>query len=177
MVEEFLEVAAGAAKAVRSGVQKVEDISLHILDVVENSVRSAAKRIEISLVEDQEQDLLTLEIRDDGKGMGPEDCARSTDPFFTTKSGRRIGLGLALLSQAAREAGGEFHVRSQPEAGTTVTATFRRSHPDCKPLGDIAATLETLVTAYPDVDVVYEQRVGAEITRFDAREVRRTWRA
>lgn len=159
----------------RNGVETVEDISLHILDVVENSVRSVAKLIEISLVEDQEQDLLTLEIRDDGKGMDPENCARSTDPFFTTKSGRRIGLGLALLAQAAREAGGDFHVSSLPDAGTTVTATFRWSHPDRKPLGDIAATLETLVTAYPEVDFVYEQRVGAEITRFDAREVRRTW--
>jgi len=150
----------------------VEDISLHILDVVENSICSMAKLIEISLVEDQEQDMLMLEIRDDGKGMDPENCARSSDPFFTTKSGRRIGLGLALLAQAAREAGGDFHVSSLPDAGTTVTATFRCSHPDRKPLGDISATLETLVTAYPEVDFVYEQRVGPEIVRFDARELR-----
>lgn len=153
----------------------MEDLSLHILDVVENSICSMAKLVEISLVEDQERDMLKLEIRDDGKGMDPEKCARASDPFFTTKAGRRIGLGLALLAQAAREAGGDFHVSSSPDAGTTVTATFRRSHPDRKPLGDIAATLETLVTAYPEVDFVYEQRVGAEITRFDAREVRRTW--
>jgi signal transduction histidine kinase len=147
-------------------------MSLHILDVVENSICSMAKLIEISLVEDQEQDMLMLEIRDDGKGMDPENCARASDPFFTIKSGRRIGLGLALLAQAAREAGGDFHVSSSPEAGTTVTATFRRSHPDRKPLGDISATLETLVTAYPEIDFVYEQRVGAEIVRFDARELR-----
>ena len=145
---------------------------MHILDVVENSVRCKAKLIEISLVEDWEQDLLTLEIRDDGRGMGPEDCARAADPFFTTKTGRRIGLGLAMLAQAAREAEGDFHVSSLPDAGTTVTATFRWSHPDRKPLGDISATLETLVTAYPEIDFVYEQREGEEITRFDAREVR-----
>jgi signal transduction histidine kinase len=150
----------------------VEDISLHILDVVENSVRSEAKLIEISLVEDQEQDLLTLEIRDNGKGMDFENCARAADPFFTTKSGCRIGLGLALLAQAAKEAEGDFHVSSFPDAGTTVTATFRWSHPDRKPLGDMSATLETLVTAYRGVDFVYEQRVGAEITRFDTREIR-----
>ena len=145
---------------------------MHILDVVENSVRSEAKLIEISLVEDQEQDLLTLEIRDDGKGMDFEDCARAADPFFTTKSGCRIGLGLALLAQAAKEAAGDFHVSSFPDAGTTVTATFRWSHPDRKPLGDISATLETLMVANPEVDFVYEHRRGAEVVRFDTREVR-----
>ena len=153
----------------------MEDLSLHILDLVENSVRSEAKLIEISLVEDQAHDLIRLEIRDDGKGMEVENCARAADPFFTTKAGRRIGLGLALLAQAAKEAEGDFHVSSLPDAGTTVTATFRWSHPDRKPLGDIPATLETLVAAYRGVDFVYEQRVGAEITRFDTREVRRTW--
>lgn len=147
---------------------------MHILDVVENSVRSKAKLIEISLVEDREQDLLTLEIRDDGSGMPPEDCARAADPFFTTKSGRRIGFGLALLEQAAREAEGDFHVFSSPGSGTMVMASFRWSHPDRKPLGDIPATLETLVASYPEVDFVYEQRMGEEIIRFDAREVRQT---
>jgi len=148
---------------------------LHILDVVQNSVRAEAKLVEISLVGDQGQDLLRLEIRDDGKGMDSETCARAADPFFTTKPGRRIGLGLALLAQAAKEAEGDFQVSSQPEAGTTITATFRWSHPDCKPLGDIAATLETLVTAYRGVDFVFEQREGAEISRFDTRKVRQTW--
>ena len=149
----------------------MEDLSLHILDVVQNSIRSQAKLIEICLVEDPEQDLLTLEIRDDGSGMAPEDCARAGDPFFTTKAGRRIGLGLALLEQAAREAEGDFHVLSAPGSGTTVTASFRWSHPDRRPLGDLPATLETLVASHPEVDLVFEQRTGAEVIRFDAREV------
>ncbi len=155
----------------------MEDLSLHILDLVQNSVRAEAKLIEISLAGDQAEDLLTLEIRDDGKGMDSETCARAADPFFTTKSGRRIGMGLALLAQAAREAEGDFQVASRPLAGTLVTASFRRSHPDCKPLGDIAETLETMVTAYRGVDFVYEQREDAEVTRFDTREVRKTWSA
>jgi K+-sensing histidine kinase KdpD len=155
----------------------VEDLSLHILDLVQNSVRAEAKLIEISLAGDRVEDLLTMEIRDDGKGMDSETCARAADPFFTTKPGSRIGLGLALLAQAAKDAEGDFQVASRPQAGTLVAASFRWSHPDCKPMGDIAETLETLVTAYRGVDFVYEQRVGAEISRFDTREVRKTWSA
>jgi len=151
----------------------MEDLSLHILDVAENSLRSEAKLIEILVVEDVERDLVTLQIRDNGRGMDPEKCAQAADPFFTTKPGRRVGLGLALLAQAAKEAGGQFHISSLPGAGTTVRATFRRSHPDRKPLGDISATLQALVVANPGVDFVCEQRRGAEISRFDTREIRR----
>jgi anti-sigma regulatory factor (Ser/Thr protein kinase) len=153
----------------------MEDLSLHILDVVENSLRAGAKRVEIILTEDTVEDVLTLQITDDGKGMTPGACARAADPFFTTKPGRRTGLGLALLAQAAREAGGELRVSSSAGVGTTVRATFRWSHPDCRPLGDISATLEALVVGNPAVDFVCEQRRGADIVRFDTREVRHTW--
>ena len=153
----------------------MEDLSLHVLDIVENSLRCRARLVEILVTEDVERDLLTLEIRDDGKGMDAETCARATDPFFTTKPGRRTGLGLALLAQASREAGGEFHISSLPDVGTTVKATFRWSHPDRRPLGDMSATLEALVVGNPGVDFVCEQRKGAEVIRFDTREVGRRW--
>lgn len=151
----------------------MEDLSLHILDIVENSLRAEAKLVEISVVEDVDRDLLTLEIKDDGRGMDPEKCKRAADPFFTTKPGRRIGMGLALLALAAEEAGGEFLVISRPEGGTAVRATFCFSHPDLKPLGDISATLQTLVLAHPAVDFVCEYTRGAETQRLDTREVRR----
>jgi signal transduction histidine kinase len=150
----------------------VKDLSLHILDVAQNSLRHEAKLVEISVIEDIERDVLSLEIKDDGKGMDPASCARAADPFFTTQPGHRVGLGLALLAQAAREAGGEFHVASSPGAGTTVRATFRWSHPDRKPLGDIAATVETLVAGSQEVDIVCVHKKGEEIARFDTREVR-----
>jgi K+-sensing histidine kinase KdpD len=149
----------------------MEDLSLHVLDIVENSLRAGAKRVEIILTEDTVEDVLTLEITDDGKGMTPEACARAADPFFTTKPGRRTGLGLALLAQAAAVAGGEFHVSSSPDGGTTVTATLRWDHPDCKPVGDMRATLETLVAANPGVDFIYQHTSGAEVIRFDTREI------
>ncbi len=151
----------------------MQDLSLHILDVVENSLRSQAKLVEISIVEDVWQDLLTLEIRDNGRGMSRDEIKRATDPFFTTKPGRKFGLGLALLRQATREAEGGFQVISTPGVGTTVKATFRYDHPDRKPLGDIAATLQTLLAGHPQVDFIYEHQSGAEIARLDTREVRR----
>ena len=153
----------------------MQDLSLHILDVVENSLRSEAKLIEIAVTEDVDNDVLTLEIKDDGTGMDPERRARAADPFFTTKPGRRFGLGLALLAQAAREAEGRFDVSSQPNGGTRVRADFRHGHPDRKPLGDIPATLHALVTANPDVDFVYEHTEGAQTTRLDTRELSRPW--
>lgn len=152
----------------------MQDLSLHILDLVENSLRAGAKLIGISVFEDMEQDLLTVEIRDDGKGMDPQTCSQAADAFFTTKPRRRVGLGLALLAMAAKQAGGGLHISSLPGVGTTVRATFRLSHPDCKPLGDMSATLETLVAANPEVDFIYEHRRGAEIARLDTRKVRQS---
>ena len=151
----------------------MQDLSLHILDVVENSLRSKARLVEIRLIEDLERDVLVLQIKDDGEGMDPETLSRATDPFFTSKADKKVGLGLALLAQAAREAGGKLELSSSRGAGTTVRATFRNSHPDRKPMGDMAATLQTLVGGNPDVDFLYEHRKGTEITRFDTRELRR----
>jgi len=149
----------------------VKDLSLHILDIVENSIRAQAKRVEISVVEDEEKDLLALEIKDDGKGMAQETLNQAAGPFFTTKEGKRIGMGLALLAQATREANGEFEILSTPGVSTRIKATFRYSHPDRKPLGDIPVTLETLIAGNPRVDFLYEHTKGDRTMRIDTREV------
>ncbi len=146
-------------------------MSLHILDIVENSVRAEAKLVKIVIVEDEERDILVLQINDNGKGMDQDTMRRAIDPFFTTKQGRRHGLGLALLAQATREAKGSFEVLSTPQTGTEIRATFQYSHPDRKPLGDISATLQTLVVGNRDVDFLYEHRRGGEVSRFDTRKV------
>ncbi len=149
----------------------MKDLSLHILDIVENSIRAQARRVEISVVENEEKDLLALEIKDDGKGMAQETLNQAPQPFFTTKEDKRIGMGLALLAQATREAAGEFEISSTPGVGTRIKATFRYSHPDRKPLGDIPVTLETLIAGNPGVDFMYEHNKGKEVTRLDTREV------
>jgi len=134
----------------------MEDLSLHILDVVENSLAASADRIEIRIAEDTAGDLLSLEITDNGRGMDAEAQRKALDPFFTTRTTRKVGLGLPLLAQAAREAGGALEVASGPGRGTTVKAKFQLSHPDLKPLGDLAATLSTIRAGRPELTLRFE---------------------
>jgi len=151
----------------------MEDLSLHILDIAENSISASAKRIEIRIDEDQAKDLLTIEIKDDGKGMNEHALQKALDPFFTTRKTRKVGLGLSFLAQAAKESGGKIKLNSKPHEGTTVKATFRLSHPDCKPMGDINETIRTLVVAHPEIDFIYEHQKDNSIYRFDTRETGR----
>jgi len=150
----------------------VEDISLHILDIAENAVRADAKTIEIIITKDAGHDLLRVEVIDDGKGMDAGTLAQVRDPFFTTK-GKKTGLGIPLLSQAAEQAGGQVTVDSAPGKGTKVAATFCWSHVDRPALGSIADTVLTLIAGHPDRDVVYEAREGDKIFRLDTREIKK----
>jgi len=102
----------------------MEDLSLHILDIAENSIAASAARIEIRIEEDKAKDLLTIEIKDDGKGMNEQTLKKALDPFFTTRTTRRVGLGLSLLTQAAKDTGGNLELNSAPGEGTAVRASF-----------------------------------------------------
>jgi K+-sensing histidine kinase KdpD len=134
----------------------MEDLSLHILDIVENSIRAHAKKIEIKIIEEKKKDLLTIEIIDDGKGMDKKTLKNVLDPFFTTKNTRRVGLGLSLLAQSAEESGGSIKIESKPGQGTNVKAVFGYSHIDRKPLGDVNKSLKVLIAANPDINFIYE---------------------
>lgn len=141
----------------------MQDLSLHILDIVENSIAASASRIKILIAEDTAEDTLLLEITDNGQGMDAETREKALDPFYTSRSTRSVGLGLPLLAQAARESGGGLEVTSAPGRGTTVKATFRMSHPDCKPLGDIAETLRTIVGGRPELDLKFEYTRDSQV--------------
>ncbi|MCX6133880.1 MAG: ATP-binding protein [Ignavibacteriales bacterium] len=150
----------------------MEDLSLHILDIAENSIAAGARNIHISVTEDVPGDLLHIEVTDDGKGMRSEEMQRADDPFYTTKPAHTTGMGLALLQQAAKEANGRMEITSSPERGTTVSAVFQASHPDRKPLGSMTDTITALVTACEDVDVVFlHVREGRRFV-FDSKEIR-----
>lgn len=125
----------------------MENLSLHILDIVENSIRAGAKNILIEIVEDKKKDLLTVRINDDGMGMDECILKGVLDPFFTTKSGKRVGLGLSLLSQASELAEGKLTIDSKKREGTRVKATFKLSHPDIKPMGDMIETIAVLIAS------------------------------
>ncbi len=134
----------------------MEDLSLHILDIVENSLRAKAKNIEIKLTQNETQDTLILEVADDGEGMDEEAAIRSKDPFYTTKASKKVGLGLSFLAQSAEEADGTLEIESAKGRGSKVTATFRLSHIDRKPLGDFEETLKCLTATHPEVNFRFQ---------------------
>ena len=143
---------------------------MHILDIAENSIASSAGRIEIRIEEDTGRDVLTIEIKDDGKGMDEQTLHKTLDPFFTTRTTRRVGLGLPLLAQAARQTDGKIELDSKPGQGTTVKATFSLSHLDRQPMGDMQETIRTLVAGHPEIDFLYEYKTNDSIYHFDTRE-------
>jgi len=131
----------------------MEDISLHILDIAENSIRANAKNINIMITEDRKNDLLTLTIEDDGEGMDDKTKEYALNPFFTTKKGKKVGLGLAFLSHSAEEAGGAMKIESEPGKGTKMIATFKLRHIDRKPLGNLNETIKCLKVTHPEINI------------------------
>jgi len=150
----------------------MRELSLHILDIAENSIRAGAKNVAITITEDPAQDLLCIEVDDDGCGMSEEDQRLALDPFYTTKTVRRVGLGLPLLAQAAQRAGGTFRLLSTKGKGTRVTATFGLSHIDRQPLGDMVGTMVSLIAGNPEADFVYTHAYGGRHFTLDTREIR-----
>lgn len=138
------------------------EISLNILDVAENSVRAGASLISISAQADTAADTLTVVISDNGCGMTKEQVQQVTDPFFTTRKTRRVGLGVPFFKLAAELSGGSFTIRSEVGKGTDVTAVFGLSHVDRMPLGDMPSTIHTLVTMHEEIDFLYTYRYNED---------------
>jgi 3',5'-nucleoside bisphosphate phosphatase len=157
---------------VLGGGRPLEDLALHILDIAQNSIEAGATRIEIALEEELAANLLSIEVRDNGCGMETETVAHAADPFFTTRKTRRVGLGLALLAEASRRAGGAFSVDSQPGKGTRIYATFQHRHIDRAPVGDIETTLMVLMAGQPNLRIRFQHRVAKEIFELDSEDLR-----
>jgi len=107
-------------------------------------------------------------IQDNGKGMNRETTKKIIDPFFTTKQGKRMGLGLSLISQAARQTGGNIQIDSEKGKGTKITVLFNYNHPDMKPMGNILETLKTLVIGNPFIQFIYDHKKGSQSIHFDS---------
>ena len=154
----------------------MKELSLNILDITENSLKAGATLTEISLI--QEGNTLTLSITDNGSGM-PEEIVRGvTDPFYTTRTTRKVGLGLPLLKLAAEQTGGGINIESRhidthpDDHGTRVTALFYTDHIDFTPLGHIVATLTTLIQGHPDSDFLFCHKTQDRTVELDTRELR-----
>lgn len=151
----------------------MRELSLHLLDMVQNSIEAGASKIEITIDEDLKADLLRLEVSDNGSGMSEDLIARVLDPFYTTRKTRHIGLGLPLLLEASRRCDGDLKIRSNPGTGTTLQATFRHSHIDRAPLGDMPSVLIAVLLSENPVDWIYTHRVDEEEFRLDSSEIRK----
>lgn len=148
------------------------EISLNILDVAQNSVSADATLIEISAEADTKKDCLVIMVRDNGRGMSPEQVSRVADPFYTTRTTRRVGLGIPFFKMAAELSGGSFSIESTLHVGTVTKAEFGLTHIDRMPLGDLAATYVLLVGSNPKLDFVLTMRVDDCGFKADTREFR-----
>lgn len=151
----------------------MKEISLHILDIARNSVKAGATLIKIAVKESSAEDLFSVEIEDNGCGMSRELLQRVCDPFTTSRTTRKVGLGIPLFKTAAEMTGGSFEISSEEEEGTLVKARFIRSSIDRQPLGNIAETLLGLITSHEDIDFEYIHSVDDRSFRADTREMKK----
>ncbi len=150
------------------------DLSQHILDIAENGIQAGATVLHIKITEDlsPEQDTLTIAIQDNGRGMNAATLAKATDPWFTTRTTRKVGLGIPFFKQTAEMCDGQFAIRSIVGQGTLTQATFRHSHIDRPPLGDVVGSVLCLIVGFPCGDVVYRHTVNERTFELDTREIR-----
>lgn len=154
----------------------MKELSLNILDIVQNSIAAEASVVEISIIETA--DTLTLSVADDGYGMSSEFLSRVQNPFATSRTTRKVGMGIPLLKLAAEQTGGSIKIESKQRAehpdcsGTRITAEFYKNHVDFTPLGDIVSTLTALIQGCPSIDYVFSHKLDGRQVQLDTRQMR-----
>ncbi len=145
----------------------MRELALHLLDIAENSVAAGSRNILIGVEEDLRADRLRMCVQDDGRGMDAEMVAKVVDPFVTTRTTRKVGLGIPLLKLAAESCNGFLKIDSTPGIGTRLEVEFQHSHIDRMPLGDLTSTLLNLLVAYPHIHWTFSYRVNDKDFFFD----------
>lgn len=145
----------------------MKELSLHLLDIAENSISAGAKNIRIIVTEDTTTDLLQIKVQDDGRGMSEEMASRVTDPFITTRTTRKVGLGIPLLKFAAESCNGYLEIQSKLGEGTNLVVQFQRNHIDRMPMGDLASTILHLVIANQQIHWIFEYKFDDYQAIFD----------
>lgn len=149
----------------------MKELSLHILDIAHNSIRAKAKNITIKISEDAKLDRLSISIIDDGSGMSAEQVQSITDPFFTTRTTRKVGLGIPLIKQRTDECNGSFKIESELGKGTELYMEFQHSHLDLPELGDIAGVISGICCSHEDIRFVFDYNTADIEFHFDTEEV------
>lgn len=150
----------------------MKELSLHILDIANNSVTAGACLVEITVDEDTKSNLLTITVNDNGSGMSKELLLKVRDPFTTSRTTRPVGMGIPLFELAAKSCGGGFDIKSELGIGTTVIAVFMHNHIDRQPLGDMASTVTTLISGNPQIDFVYRHIINGKKFELDTSKVK-----
>ena len=148
------------------------ELSLHILDIVQNSISAEATEIEIEIDENVTDNQYVIEINDNGRGMNEETLSHAADPFFTTRTTRKVGVGISLFRQNAEQTGGSLTLESKPGEGTRMKTVFGYNHIDRLPLGDMAGTLTILIGANPGIRFIYRHNTPLSEFEFDTVEVK-----
>lgn len=146
----------------------MEELALHILDLLENALAAGARLIIVNIIEDTERGVITIEVEDDGRGIEAEALAQILDPFYTTRKTRKLGLGLPLFQATAAQCGGDLTLESRPGEGTRVVATLKLGHPDLPPLGDMGATIAAALSSEQEADIIYRHRRGQKEFQFSS---------
>lgn len=150
----------------------MRELSLNVLDIAQNSVSAGASLVEIEVVEDSENHGLLIGIYDNGKGMTPEQLENVRDPFFTTRTTRKVGMGIPLFKFAAEMTGGSLEIESKVGVGTRVRAYFKTDHLDFTPIGDMTSTVISLVTMNLHMDFVYRRKLDSKEFTVDTRQLK-----
>lgn len=141
----------------------MKDLSMHIMDILQNSTRAKATEITLEVLLNHDADTLTLVFKDNGCGMSPEMVEKVINPFFTTRTTRKVGLGLPLLKQNTEMTGGSMNIWSEVGTGTVVTAVFGLTHLDTPPMGDLAGTMILTISANPDIRFIFHYKRDEEV--------------
>jgi anti-sigma regulatory factor (Ser/Thr protein kinase) len=133
----------------------MKDLSFHIMDIAQNSIVAGAKNIRIEITENQKKDILEIIISDDGKGMSKEVLEKVKNPFYTTRTNRKVGFGISFLQQNIEQSEGSFQINSEPGTGTELRAVFKHSHIDRPSWGDLSGTMKMLICGNPGLNFFY----------------------
>ncbi len=150
----------------------MQDLSLHIFDIAENPINGEASRITVIINESKTSNLLTMEISDNGRGMDDDMFNHAENPFYTTRTSRKVGLGIPLLGQAAKDCGGEMKIETKKGEGSKIKVSFQHNHIDRKPLGDITATITVLIVGNPHIDFIFQLMREDEELLIDTAELK-----